>query len=245
MALNLPMLVSANSLWKNGKFTGFKPYEGRDVALDSSGFVAMKLYGGYRWTENQYADLAKAMAPTWWAQMDFCCEPEIASSPIEVQKRICATVDGLNKCESAAREVGITKPMPVLQGWSPCEYVDGPIYDRSDLSIVGIGSVCRRKLKGRTGLLEVIDAIDRKMPASVMFHLFGVKGIALASVARLFSKRRFSADSISYSYAARVECRESNVACTGQVRSDHAVKWLDRMNDLSTAHVRPFQPSLF
>lgn len=53
------ILVSANSLWDNerGHFRGFGAYTKYDCALDSGGFVAMKRYGGYRWTIEQYATL--------------------------------------------------------------------------------------------------------------------------------------------------------------------------------------------
>lgn len=106
--LNASILVSANSLWDNRRRTwgGLDAYRGFDCALDSGGFVAMKRYGGYRWTADEYATCAARLSPSWWSQMDFCCEPEIASTPAEVARRIDLTVDGLLDCRRAAQAAG-------------------------------------------------------------------------------------------------------------------------------------------
>jgi len=129
--IGAPILVSANSLWDNEKkkFSGWQCYDSHDTALDCGGFVAMKRYGGYRWTVEQYVALAMQMRPAWWAQMDFCCEPEIASDRPTVFKRIDQTAEYLHEFQSTARRLGTGMPMPVLQGWNPSDYCQGPIYD--------------------------------------------------------------------------------------------------------------------
>lgn len=225
--LGMPLLVSANSMWRNSRkrFCGYKSFIGRDVALDSSGFVAMKLYGGYRWSAAQYASLAKAVQPAWWAQMDFCCEPEIAASPKDVNARITQTINGLRECREAARNENISNPMPVLQGWEPSDYVSGPIFDSLMPSLIGIGSVCRRHLRGKNGLLAVVDAIDRRLPQNVMLHLFGVKGSALKVILQEFSNRSFSADSMSYQLAARWEQWHGRSSGKAETLKNEAMKW--------------------
>jgi hypothetical protein len=204
--LRAPVLVSANSLWNDalGRFgDGWQAYMGLDVALDSGGFVAMIKYGRFRFGCLDYAQLAAAMQPTWWAQMDYCCEPEIASNPGSVAQRIDMTAKGLENCESAARDTGAIQPMIVLQGWSPDDYCRGPIYDRHFEwpSLVGVGSVCRRNIYGKDGLLAVLAAIDQVLPPHVKLHFFGVKGAALDAIG---SHPRFaSMDSSAWNYDAR------------------------------------------
>lgn len=224
--LGVPLLVSANSFWRSGKFSGFKTFVGRDVALDSSGFVAMKLYGGYRWSADQYAQFVAELGPRWWAQMDYCCEPEIAGSPEQVHARIQRTIEGLATCRSSAESVGVPLPMPVLQGWEPSDYVSGPIFGGELPGLIGVGSVCRRHLRGKNGLMAVIDAIDRRIPRQVTLHLFGVKGSGLRRILKEFPNRSFSADSMSYSYAARWEQWHGRASDKADALRAEAVKWL-------------------
>lgn len=61
----LPALVSANAFYVRdkdgpGRFRLPKPgtFDGLDVALDSGGYVAMKQYGYYSWSPEEYLDLA-------------------------------------------------------------------------------------------------------------------------------------------------------------------------------------------
>jgi hypothetical protein len=100
-------LVSANSLWNDRKrrFGSGRAYRGFDIALDSGGFVAMKRYGRYRWQVPDYVRLARDMRPTWWAQMDFCCEPEIAGDSATVWARIGKTVQHLHECDTPEPEI--------------------------------------------------------------------------------------------------------------------------------------------
>lgn len=72
-----PLLVSANAFWKDGKFSGYKALWDIEVplALDSGGFVAMRRYGGYRWSMLEYINLAVLLRPVWWAAQDYCYLP--------------------------------------------------------------------------------------------------------------------------------------------------------------------------
>ena len=92
------VLVSANRFWdaKRRRFAPPGPaLAGLDVALDSSGFVAMRRYGGYRWSLEDYVAWARQGPWTWWAQLDWCCEPEVAGDPIEVETRQWLTAQAL------------------------------------------------------------------------------------------------------------------------------------------------------
>lgn len=238
--LGAPILVSANSLWnyRKGTFSTYKKYEGHDMALDSGGFVAMKRYGGYRWTIDQYCDLARALAPTWWAQMDFCCEPEVAQDRGEVFKRIDHTVEHLMTCQAVAGAMGIKQPMPVLQGWHPEDYCSGPIYDPGYAwpELVGIGSVCRRQLRGPDGILAVMAALDAKVPAGVKFHLFGVKGPAITKVNQEYPNRLESTDSMAWRMGHRWAIHHGTALADEQSKAEFMGQWYRRqMADLEAA----------
>lgn len=103
-ALHWPVLVSAGAMWdpKRHLFIGPAPglREIADVALDSAGFTAQTHHGGYPWTPAQYVELAVLHPPhragppihwAWWAQMDLCCEPEIAHDRDAVRARVDGT----------------------------------------------------------------------------------------------------------------------------------------------------------
>lgn len=230
-ALAAPLLVSANAMWRpeQHQFRGWNVYAGRDAALDSGGFVAMKLYGGFRWSVPQYVKLAADMCPTWWAQMDLCCEPELASDRAGVRSRIHATATYLRECEAVAAGTGTLAPMPVMQGWHPEDYCHGPIYDRTEFpALVGVGSVCRRDV---AGVLAVVAALDAALPAHVRLHLFGVKSQALSTLLRWYPHRLASIDSMAWSRACGWHCFNTGSVQTGALRADFAERWYDRQQE--------------
>jgi len=118
-------MVSANALRDRGKFwrPQRKTFSGCDVALDSAGFVAMTRHGGYLWSAREYVSLASAPLWSWWAAMDYCCEPQIARNRDEVRRRMALTVRMLKGCQREAECAGVKPPMPVLQGWTAADYL--------------------------------------------------------------------------------------------------------------------------
>lgn len=203
LAVGAPILVSANAFWRNGRFglPNGPIFGGADAALDSAGFVAMMLYWGYRWSLGDYVDFAGRAKPTWWAAPDYCCEPEIARDRAEVLERVERTVFKLDWARQVAADRGVPPPMPVLQGWEPDDYLRcaGMMPDLP--ALVGLGSVCRRPLGGRTGVLRVVAALDRALPRHVRLHLFGVKGSAITALAG--HPRILSVDSAAWDVSAR------------------------------------------
>lgn len=230
--LSAPVLVSANSLWsdRRQKFSGaWQKLAGLAVHLDSGGFVAMAKYGRYRFSVEAYAQLAAEMRPQWWAQMDLCCEPEIASDRAEVCRRIDATAANLRACQSEATRRGATQPLIVLQGWKPADYVSGPAFDDPAFNwpdVVGIGSVCRRDIHGADGLNAVVAKLDARLPGHVRFHLFGVKSQA-AQLLRAHP-RIASVDSMAHSSRARWIARETGESCNGELRARTMGEWIER-----------------
>lgn len=197
-------LISANALRKRGRFRRIKPgaFGGHDdIALDSAGFVAMFRYGGYPWTVAEYLDLVASWPWTWWAAMDFCCEPEIARNRDEVRRRVRQTVDKLAECRRDAAARSLRLPMPVLQGWEPDDYERCAALMPDLPDLVGLGSVCRRNLGGDAGLFSILNRLDRRLPENVRLHLFGVKGAAIGAL--LGHPRVASVDSMAWDMGAR------------------------------------------
>lgn len=220
-------LVSANSLWRpDGKFRVLKrdAFGGHaDVALDSSGFVAMMLYGGYRWTVDQYVALAASRPWAWWASMDFCCEPEIAKDREEVARRISMTVEHLRLCRDAAERHGAAAPMPVLQGRAPDDYERCAAAIGNLPALVGLGSVCRRNLQGDDGIAAVLSRLDSRLPPHVRLHLFGVKGSAIEAL--VGHPRVASVDSMAWDYQCR---RQTQTPRTVDKRIEFMTRWWEK-----------------
>lgn len=207
----MPVLFSANAFTKRNRDTGrvsFRPintdkFTGLDAALDSAGFVAMAKYNGYEWSVQQYVDMAASNDWTWWAQMDCCCEPEVAKDRAERLFRLAETSRLYGDCNREAQKRGIAAPMPVLQGWYVDDYRRSadllPVNEWPDL--VGLGSVCRRSVNGEDGIIAIVEALDRALPKHVQLHLFGVKGAALEVLGG--HERIKSIDSMAWDMAAR------------------------------------------
>lgn len=234
--MHAPVMVSANSIWNPaaGRFSNaWRKLAGLDVHLDSGGFVAMKRYGGFRFSPEEYVNLAAEMKPAWWAQMDLCCEPEVASDRAEVFRRIDQSAANLRECRAIAEEAGAAPPLIVLQGWMPDDYVSGPAFDDPDFvwpDVVGIGSVCRRSLHGEDGILAVMEKLDERLPEHVKFHLFGVK--SQAAEALRAHPRIESVDSMAWSVRARVIAREAEVPCDNEHRAEVMAAWLKAQREL-------------
>jgi hypothetical protein len=250
-SLESPLLVSVNAFWKDDRFCGYEVLWDIEVplALDSGGFVAMRRYGGYRWSVQQYIDLAVMLRPVFWAAQDYACEPEIAADSAQVTKRIRNTVFTLG--ETLARVIHWNQelpgqpavaPMPVIQGWKPQDYrtcvklmEDRVISDPPAAlvlgsnewpALVGVGSVCRRNLTGPDNLYRIVDALKEALPPHVGFHLFGVKSTALATLKD--RTRIVSADSMAWNYAARREAFAKRIPKTKELLCENMTNWVER-----------------
>lgn len=229
-SLGAPVLVSANAFRRRDRFwlPSADLFGGADVALDSAGF-AMFRYGGYPWTQQEYVTLAASHPWTWWAQMDFCCEPQIAKDSDEVARRVLQTAMMLEHNRDEAEAQNIQAPMPVLQGWAPDDYLLCAEMMGELPDLVGLGSVCRRSLGGQDGLLAILSALDRALPKSVGLHLFGVKGSAIGALAG--HPRIISLDSQAWDRAARWEASKGEFSCTVAHRERHMRSWLARQTE--------------
>ena len=234
-----PILVSANALRRDGRFhyPATDLFAGADVALDSAGFVAMmdpktgkpREDGGYRWSAREYVALAGAHPRTWWASMDYCCEPQIAGSREGVALRQKFTIYMLLRLRLLAAEAGVKPPMPVLQGWTPDDYERCAEMMGNLPTLVGVGSVCRRSIGGAHGLAAVLTRLDRVLPRHVKLHLFGVKGTAIGVFAG--HPRILSMDSQAWDRAARWEASKGRFSCDVAHREKHLRKWAHDQRD--------------
>ena len=135
------------------------------------------------------------------------CEPFIIEktglSVLEHQSRTIQRYD-------AKRElIRGTHLMPVLQGFTPAEYVAhlaaygnriGPA------AWVGVGSICKRNTNIGS-VVTILAAIKRERP-DIRLHGFGLKVTALMEGA--IRDLLHTADSMAWSYAARMAGRSSN-----------------------------------
>ena len=235
-----PVLLSANAFARRiplrlpwgGTFRHFRlpdphQFDGMDVALDSAGFMAATQYREFQWTVEQYMDLVAAYPWTWWAAMDYCCEPEVANDRPERLLRMAATVLLYRQCLNAARARGLSPPVPVIQGWTPTEYRQSIRWLNLDPwpSLVGVGSVCRRAVEGPNGILEIVEALDKALPAGVRLHLFGMNRAALAPLAN--HPRVASTDSMAWDAHAR---RQRPTGRDVAFRIQCMERWMRRQN---------------
>lgn len=251
-------LVSANAFFdhKKGRFRypRLDLFGDVPVALDSAGFVAMVRYWFYRWTLDQYVDLAGSYPWLWWAAPDYCCEREVARDRAEVRQRVDATAAKLAWALTVADDKGVKPCMPILQGWQPDDYLRcadliSRFIELPD--VVGLGSMCRRHLSGPDGAVAIIERLDAVLRPGVRFHLFGVKGAA--AVALRDHPRVFSIDSQAYDAAARQEAHKRRrvdpaFSCSVTFRSAHMRRWHGDLVSRMAAPARsrpPVQTSLY
>jgi hypothetical protein len=251
-----PVLLSANAFARryprsHPKALAFKDFrmpptaslQGLDAALDSSGFVAATRYPEYPWPVAEYVDLAAAHPWTWWAAMDYCCEPELARDREQRSLRIAATLSLYLQCAREAERRGLCPPLPVLQGWTSSEFLYCP--DHLPVgpwpALVGVGSMCRRHVHGRHGVLEVVEALDRVLPPHTKLHLFGVSRAALTTLAN--HPRVTSTDSMAWDAHAR---RARPTGRTTEFRLECMRNWAAIQEERVTqrAHGAGFQQNL-
>ena len=245
----LPVLFSANAFMRRtpaGEISSVRMadrahFGNLDAALDSAGFVAASRYLGYPWSIEQYLNLVESYDWSWYASMDHCVEPEIAGDKAGVMFRVAETARMYGDLRRAAADRGLGAPMPVLQGWTPSQYVW--CAERMPLlewpALIGIGSMCRRHLHGEVGVFAVIDALDKILPAHTKFHLFGVKGKALEHLGQ--HPRIASIDSMGWDFAAR---KDHPTGRNMDLRGAYMLSWVEKNRAAAAGAQVSHTPSL-
>lgn len=243
-----------------------KPVADVDVLLDSGAFTELARFGAYRHDVMDYAreifrlwsqGVLRIVAAV---AQDFMCEPFMlartgATDAALAQMRTYGpapkaaliaihqrwTVERYDaQVEALEQLFGGPPPfpvLPVLQGYSPADYLRHLVAYGSRLARgmwVGVGSVCKRN-GAPEKIVEVLSAIKRRRP-DLRLHGFGVKMTALlhAGVRAMLA----SADSMAWSFAARREGRDRNSWV-------EAKAFCDRIATAITLPMRPFQLPLF
>lgn len=179
--------------------------------MDSGAFTTILKHGGYPHPVAEYAKhilrFARNGRLTAASSQDYMCEPfMLEKTGLTVADHQRLTIERYDALLSYNTGVRI---MPVLQGYTPAEYVDHirQYGDRLRPRMwVGVGSICKRNADP-SAIEAVLLAIKRERP-DLRLHAFGIKLIALGS--QLVRELLFSADSIAWSFAARYEGRDPN-----------------------------------
>lgn len=221
--------ISVNRLRK--RKSGFQV---NDWIMDSGAFTALLKHGGYPEGVEVYADQIKRWSKNGnllaAVSQDYMCEDhmlKITGKTIpEHQQLTIERYDDLMDCD-----VGGVYILPVLQGYAPEDYVRHISMYGERLKHgmwVGVGSVCKRN--GDPHAIErVLLAIHTARP-DLRLHGFGVKTTALSSW--LVSELLYTADSMAWSFQARMNGRNAN-------DWREAKAWSDKIT------TRPMQYGLF
>jgi hypothetical protein len=169
-------------------------------ALDSGGFSELSLYGRWHTSEGEYTEAVARYHEeigrlAWAAPMDWMCEPSmLAKTGLSVREHQERTVGNYLRLR------GHGPFIPVLQGWTLSDYERCvELYETAgvklaDQTLVGVGSVCRRRSTVQIGLIMRTLA-----GAGLRLHGFGVKKKGLARYGTVLA----SSDSMAWSSAAR------------------------------------------
>ena len=194
----VPLFVSHRRLSRRRTL----PTAGTNWSVDSGGFSELQLFGGWRTTPTEYISAVHRYAQMgrlqWAAPMDWMCEPVmLARTGLSVEEHQRRTVENFVLLRHRAPDLPF---IPVLQGWRIADYERcGRMYadagiDLAAEPLVGLGSVCRRQ-----ATTEIADLVGCFADQRLRLHAFGSKTRGLA----LYGHLLHSADSLSWSYAAR------------------------------------------
>lgn len=187
------------------------PMKVGDWIMDSGAFTEVTTHGRYRHSVEEYAAEIRRWAGNGnllaAVAQDYMCEPFVIAktglSVAEHQRLTVERYDALLACETGVYI------MPVLQGFTPAEYVAHvQLYgDRlAQGQWVGVGSVCKRN-GDPWAIRQVLGAIVAVRP-DLRLHGFGLKTTALGS--GMIRAMLHTADSMAWSFSARKQGRNAN-----------------------------------
>lgn len=182
-----------------------------DWIMDSGAFTEISTHGYYRSSVEDYAEQIKRWKSNGnllaAVSQDYMCEAFILQKTgltvADHQRLTIERYDDLLRCDTG---VNI---MPVLQGFAPADYVGHIRQYGRRLAYgqwVGVGSICKRNGNIRA-IEEVLLAIHHERP-DLRLHGFGLKTTALSS--GLVQELLYTADSMAWSFAARMSGRNGN-----------------------------------
>jgi hypothetical protein len=187
------------------------PFAAKHWVMDSGAFTEISTHGRYRSTVEEYArDAARWIGNGHLdavVAQDYMCESFILDKTgLTVGEHQRLTIERYDELLTFNLA---TYVLPVLQGFAPREYLDhvDAYGDRlADGAWVGVGSVCKRNVRPES-VASVLSVIKHARP-DLRLHGFGVKLTALRHPA--VREHLHSADSMAWSYAARMQGRNGN-----------------------------------
>lgn len=182
-----------------------------DWIMDSGAFTEISTHGRYRHSVEDYANQIKRWRGNGnllaAVSQDYMCETFILTKTgltiADHQRLTIERYDALLDCNTQVTII------PVLQGFAPGDYVDHIRQYGGRLAHgqwVGVGSICKRNGNIRA-IEEVLLAIHHERP-DLRLHGFGLKTTALSS--GLVQELLYTADSMAWSFAARISGRNGN-----------------------------------
>lgn len=184
---SIPVLLPASSWARYGLKAPRVPAHITQLAADSGGFVASRIWGEYRYSLEQYVTWLRAFRPLWAATMDYCCEPELAVVTEQRQRR---TTENAYQAWEHFQQLPLAW-VPTIQGWLPEDYrrhasqmqslieeMRAAYANNRDFR-VGVGTLCRRN--DASMVQAILDAIREVLPG-IPLHLWGIKLDALRSI---------------------------------------------------------------
>jgi hypothetical protein len=225
---DVPLFVSTRRL--SGRKT--LPIARGPVAIDSSGYSELSLYGDWRIAARQYvADVRRYESEigqfAWAAVQDWMCEPWVLhKTGLSIKTHQALTIASLLELRDRAPDIAWA---PVLQGWHLPDYVrhiDAYAHWGIDLTsepVIGVGSVCRRQ-----GTQEAVDICRALSTLGLRLHGFGIKKNGLFRLARYLA----SADSMAWSFDARRKQRPECGSVTHKNCANclvYALRWRDQL----------------
>lgn len=200
-------MISINTI-RNRK-SGFEVGE---WVLDSGAFTELARYGAYRYEPEDYAAEIVRWSTNgkllWATTQDYMSEPfMLEKTGLTVEEHQRLTIERYDRIRAAVP--GDIHILPVLQGYTPAEYVEHIRQYGLRLTPdmwVGVGSVCKRNGSPRA-IEDVLRAIKEERP-DLRLHGFGLKLTALSN--EYVRENLESSDSMAWSFAARMEGRSGN-----------------------------------
>lgn len=214
--LGVPLFVSVRVLRQRRTL----PTALESWCLDSGGFSELSRHERWVTSEDEYVEDVERLRGIgrleWVAPQDWMCEPwMIDKTGLSVREHQERTVSSFVSLRSRLGSLVV----PVLQGYGPREYDRcAELYREAGVDlegerVVGLGSVCRR-----SGTHEAARLIRYLSDHRLRLHGFGIKGDTYRACADVLE----SADSMAWSYAARMEGRDGN-------SPDEAMRWRDAL----------------
>lgn len=202
-----------------------RDFDANEWMMDSGAFTQITRFGHHEspaWYADQIRRWSRCGQMVCAVAQDFMCEqPALDATGSTVGEHIGLTV---HYYVSLMEQFGWQPPvhiMPTLQGYEVKDYLHcmrqyGPLLKPN--MWVGVGSVCKRN-RNPQAILEVVGSIHRERP-DLKLHGFGVKLTALKDPA--IRNLLWSADSMAWSFNARINGRDQN-------DPKEARAWADRM----------------